>query len=99
MAARTNITDQARTAGQTGTTGRASTAEPARRSRRQLLARGTGAIAAVIAAEAIARPAPPRAAHRRPGPPGPAHTQTPGRENNKSHRGRGTPPWNRHGAR
>lgn len=47
------MTDQA------GTTGQGSGREVARRSRRQLLAGGTGAVAAVLAAEALARPTPP----------------------------------------
>jgi len=39
---------------------------PARRTRRQLLAAGTGALAAVLTAEALARPAPAQAADGNP---------------------------------
>ena len=50
------MTDQATTTGETSRTA------AGRRTRRQLLAGGTGALAAVLAAEALARPAPALAA-------------------------------------
>jgi hypothetical protein len=57
------MTDQSSTTDQASATGQASRGERARRSRRQLLAGGTGALAAVLAAEALARPAPAAAAN------------------------------------